>query len=336
MIKQIFVIGASDFAFRLLSWAKSVDIEPVSLTDSIQIKKLLSSTKKTFKQSLSDNEIMCINLESFEQIGSKVGSIKTKNALFVSFGSPWIFPQNIIKDVFMDRIINIHGTPLPKMRGGTIFSWQILTGQRTGMCLIHKMTDKIDQGPVIAYEEFIYPSFCRKPLDYIKVYEERNFEFVKRLIEKNKIFPNQIFDQPEYLSSYLPRLKAEVHGWINWNWDLYELERFICAFDEPYAGARCKWRSKTVILKDVWAQSSDGYNHPFQYGNVYRNNGKWINVTVKEGELLICSIRDEHGAELIHKIKVGDRLYTLPKDLSKTIKRVIKSSQGLTIQKAQK
>ena len=36
----------------------------------------------------------------------------------------------------------------------------------------------------------------------------------------------------------MPRLKTNLNGWIDWSQNVYELERFIGAFDQPYAGAK--------------------------------------------------------------------------------------------------
>jgi hypothetical protein len=84
-----------------------------------------------------------------------------------------------------------------------------------------------------------------------------------------------------------------------------------------------------VLIKDTWAQATDGYTHPFQNGLVYRNNNKWINVAANGGELLICRITDLDGNDILPQFKTGDRLYTLPTDLTQSYQRVVKTKQGL-------
>ena len=84
-----------------------------------------------------------------------------------------------------------------------------------------------------------------------------------------------------------------------------------------------------MIIRETYSQAADGYSHPFQHGIVYRNNGNWLCVAVKDGELLICDIKDEEGNNLISSVKVGDRLYTLPGDKISTLQRVIKTQTGL-------
>jgi len=182
------------------------------------------------------------------------------------------------------------------------------------MCVLHKLTPGIDDGPIIAYEEFIYPPF-RKPSEYMAFYEEMNFNFLSNVLEKMiKGVELKPLAQPEYLSSYWPRLKADVNGWINWNWTAQEIERFICAFDDPYDGARARLNGEIVILKNTYYQAVDGYTHPFQNGIIYRDNGKWINVAVQGGELLVCDLQNKLGKR--PQFKVGDRLYSTHEDIS--------------------
>ena len=254
------------------------------------------------------------------------------NDISISVGCPWILNSEHIR-ALKNNAYNLHGTQLPKYRGGTIYTWQILTRNRIGMCLLHKLEVGIDSGHIVDYEEFIYPPNCHKPVDYIQYHNQKNICFTKNALDKLLQANNQLVEiqQPEYLSSYWPRLRADVHGWIDWSWDVYELERFICAFDDPYAGARCKLNGEIVILKDTYAQATDGYTHPFQNGLIYRNNGKWINVAVNGGELLICSITDKDCNNIIQEVKEGDRFFSTPEDLLATRKRVIKTKKGLSV-----
>lgn len=333
MIKHLFVLGSGEVPFQILKWGKAQKINTTSITDGGGAKKQVLSAGKTYKESLSEEKIPCLITDNPDNLDLRSLKLTKQETLFISIGAPWIISEKAITNVFLDRIVNLHGTYLPRYRGGVLFSWNILTGQRTGICLLHKLTEKVDQGPILGMEEFIFPSSCRKPCDYMSYYEGKSFEFLKEFIQHYNNSDVNLIAQPEYFSSYWPRLKAEVHGWLDWTWDFHEIERLICAFDAPYGGARCKWRNKTVIVREAWAQSTDGYTHPFQHGLVYRNNGKWLNVAAKGGELLICSIRDEKGNDLLSSIKVGDRLYTLPENISQTTQRVIKSTSGLVVQK---
>ena len=326
---EIIILGGGNFVWSVLSWAKTQAYACSAITNSEQAEKRLTSTGLCFRQTLDSNGIPYVITETPEGLNVWSNVESTGEPLLLSYGAPWIIKKGILENVFRNKLLNIHGTRLPRERGGTLFSWQILSGQRTGMALIHKMTEKLDEGPIVAHEEFIYPASCRKPIDYLAFYEEKNLEFLKAFIQSFQNVPHQLLAQPEYLSTYWPRLLASVHGWINWSWSVTEIERLICAFDDPYAGARCRWNNMIVLIKDTWAQATDGYTHPFQNGLVYRNNNKWINVAANGGELLICRITDLDGNDILPQFKTGDRLYTLPTDLTQSYQRVVKTKQGL-------
>jgi methionyl-tRNA formyltransferase len=227
-------------------------------------------------------------------------------------------------------------------------------GQRTGMCLLHQLTEHVDGGPICAHEEFIYPTACRLPKDYIAFHGARNEAFLRRFLTPQgchggaDALPGadeagvphgqedapELWRQPDYLSSYWPRLRSDVNGWIDWSrWDAQELERFICAFDLPYGGARTRWRGRTVVLRDVYAQSTHGRFHPFQNGLVYRRARQWLHVAVTGGELLVCGAEDEGGNSLFDEIREGDRFDSLATDLEGSRRRMVKTQDGLRPQR---
>ncbi len=324
---KIVLLGANSFTFNLSKLLQAEKHDILVVSNLTQLNKQIS-TEETLAQALQSAGITIQTIDSVTDFDTF--ELPEKTSLVLSYGAPWILPDRVIKTIFDNKVINIHGTHLPKYRGGTLFSWQILTGQRTGMCLLHQLTADIDAGPILAFEEFIYPAHCRKPIDYIQVYENHNLQFVMNFVSNWKGWPQHKTQQPEYLSSYFPRLMAPVHGWINWSWSNIELERFILAFDEPYGGARCKLNGETVIIRDVYAQQTDGYFHPFQYGMIYRNNGAWVTVATHQGELLIKSVLNDAGENITSRIKVGDKFYTTEQELSSTHQRVIKTKNGLT------
>jgi len=252
------------------------------------------------------------------------------STLAISVGAPWFFGGDFIEDRLKRRIVNLHGTRLPKDRGGAIFSWTILRGQRTGLCLLHRLNERIDAGEVVRYEEFIYPPAARTPGQLMADYEQRNIAFLHRFLTDISTGGLELASDailPDYLSSYWPRLDARINGWIDWRLDLYALERFACAFDDPYAGARTMHGDTEVVLRDVYAQSVDGSSHPFQWGIVFRKSPGWITIAVNGGELLVKSLTDTDGNDVVDTVNVGDRLTTTHSQLQKALERPTRAGQ---------
>ena len=164
-----------------------------------------------------------------------------KNDLILSAGAPWILNDEFLRSFEPNGIFNIHGTLLPINRGGTVVSWFILNRTRLGNALIHKMVSSPDAGPILIYDEFIYREKCYYPKDYLEVYNIEQLKIAKKLcllFTNNKINLSNTAEQPHYLSSYWPRLKSTLNGWIDWSLRGEDIELFIRAFDDPYNGAQ--------------------------------------------------------------------------------------------------
>jgi methionyl-tRNA formyltransferase len=251
----------------------------------------------------------------------------------ISLGAAWIFSEKIIHDVFAGRLFNLHGTALPKNRGGGTFSWQIMMGLRFGFCMLLRVDAGVDTGDIATYQEYLYPISARTPADYMLYYAKKNKDFIINFIEKYKEKPCIIgfSKQAEYLSSYWPRLSSEINGWIDWSLNAIELERFICAFDVPYSGAKTYLNKKTVSMQSVSLSYDHGSFHSYQSGLVYRKSNQWLCVALRECSLIVEVVRDEAGVSVFDDISLGDRFFTPHHKLDTSRDRVIYTSQGIKL-----
>ena len=136
--------------------------------------------------------------------------------------------------------------------------------------------------------------------------------------------------QPEYLSSYWPRLHTDTHGYIGWDWKLEDIERFVCAFDDPYAGAITFVNDRKVRIKNCLSSLSDGTFHPFQTGIVYKITGAALFVAAGDGSLVVRDVFDENGVNVTLDIRVGDRFETPVEYLEEARRfRAVYTSAGL-------
>ena len=318
-MSKLVVLGLNDIVEELIS---AIEIESLVFTDSLQSAK-----------SNSGIETVVASKDNLDERISEVSI--SESDLVISVGCPWILNKETLQKLG-NRVLNLHGTHLPTYRGGTIYSWYLLNRRRIGICTLHKMTEDIDAGGIVDFKEYIIPVSCRKPVDFMNMYLEENVAFLKTVIDKwqkgEHPHDKKEIQQPEYLSSYWPRLLTQYHGWIDWNWKGYDIEAFCCAFDDPYDGAHTNWNSQKVFLKDVYFQPGQEF-HPFQNGLVYRKTEGWLVVAVAGGELLIQKVNLESGENIFDKIKVGDRFFTSHEDLENHAVKVIKTSQGLVAKK---
>ena len=325
-IDRVLLIGGGTLLFRLAVWAKETGFNVRVITSPRHAKESMSEIgTASFIDALELARIDVVVLDSIdsEEALKAVGNIK--NTFALSIGAAWIFRKNVIDNVFQGLLFNLHGTRLPQNRGGGGFSWQVMMGNRFGFCVIHKIDGGVDTGDIVSYKEFIYPPSCRIAADFDRHYQNQNLNFIQSLLEsiRNQAVVFLNVAQPEYLSTYWPRLHTPTHSWIDWSWSALEIERFICAFDDPYPGARTLLHGKTVRVKKVFANYQDGYFHPAQAGLVYRVNAEWLCVACKDGALVIEQLIDEENISLLQKVRIGDAFSTPIERLGRISERAI-------------
>lgn len=250
--------------------------------------------------------------------------------LAFSIGAAWIFKQPFI-DLFRGQLLNFHGARLPQERGGGGFSWRIMRGDRQGYSLIHQVECGIDDGDIVLCNLYTFPSGCRTPQDYMQYSNEKYLETIDsflKMVEEGKEF--KLFRQQEHFSTYWPRLNTGINGFINWAWKDDEIERFILAFDEPFAGASTYISGKLVRLKSPHLSVIDGGFHPFQCGLVFRVDSLGCHVALRDGSLIVGRVLGEDGKDCLGEISPGDRFITPMEKLEKALAyRPIYTPQGL-------
>ena len=148
-----------------------------------------------------------------------------EHALGLSFGSPFIFRQVHI-DTFKGNLLNSHGAPLPEFKGGGGFSWRILQGDKRGTSLMHLVTTKIDEGPIVFRKEFEFSKDDILPTD---------FESRQRLEDK---------------ISLLPWLKNLIEGSADTRQSRLTSRDYIRTSMQQYAGT-----GAAKIFRDLYAPS---------------------------------------------------------------------------------
>jgi len=328
-ISGLVLLGGGQLLRQLALWSKEKNIPVKVITAPRHAKEKENGC--TLENFLIEYRIEALIVEdiSSDSVKDFVGDPDKK--FMLSLGAAWIFKKSVIKNIFHNKLLNLHSTCLPKNRGGGGFSWKIMMGDRVGNCLIHLVDSGIDTGSIVAFEEYVFPPSARIPVDYQTVSVKKDFFFVTGLIEEcyaGPINANQI-SQPEYLSTYWPRLNTDLNGWVDWRWSALQLERFICAFDDPYPGARTFLGEVQVRVKKTSVTSLEDSYHPFQYGLIYRTKSDCCFVATKAGSLIIESVLDESGKEIIHKVRVGDRFSTPCCHLETAMSRPVYTPLGL-------
>ncbi|MFB3924414.1 MAG: hypothetical protein ACE14T_00040 [Syntrophales bacterium] len=259
----------------------------------------------------------------------------TETTLGIGIGEVWSFEKDLIEK-FGGKLLDFMGIRLPRYRGGAHYTWQILRRNRIGCCNLQIINEdmiqgEFDSGEIVKSKEYFFPASARIPRDYFEHAVKEETKFLEEFIEEigsGRDFP--LFRIQESFSLYFPRLYSLKHGWIDWSWTGPDIELFICAFDEPYAGASTYIGGERVFLKDCFFDPDDGPFHPFQSGLIYKKTDGALFVAAGEGSLIIKNITNEKGDNLYQRVRIGNRFHTPRKELDQAMAySAIYDSEGI-------
>src|SRR5262245_41675662 len=258
-ISRLLLLGGGDLLFKLAEMGRRRGLAVDVVTSPHQSREALSGCGRSLAEALRSIGIEPAVIDKIERAETPVLAGNADTTLALSIGARWIFRPDRIERWFGGKLFNLHSTRLPQNRGGGTWSWQILMGNRFGFCQLHLVDTGIDTGPLVVSEEFLYPPACRTPQDHMRHTADQYVALIEGLLDSTKSRARTVAcrAQPEYLSTYWPRLDTATHGWIDWRWNAAAIERFICAFDEPYGGAQTRWNGRTVRLKRAFVSHED-------------------------------------------------------------------------------
>ena len=251
-------------------------------------------------------------------------SVVSKDTIGIGVGEAYTFNKETI-ELFKGRLFDFMVIRLPQYRGGAHFTWQILRRDRIGCWNIQIINEEMipgvyDSGEILRTREYTIPQWARIPQDYFKIANEEALrlfiEFMDEIQEGKEFKLNRL---EENISSYFPRLYTLKHGFINWSWDTDDIDVFVCAFGDPYAGASTFLNEKRVFLKRCQTEYGEGRFPPFMSGLVYRIFNESVFIATKDGALIVRSVMDEKGNNIVKELKVGQRFYTPHKYLEEAM-----------------
>ncbi|HEU4472537.1 MAG TPA: hypothetical protein VFR58_15695 [Flavisolibacter sp.] len=312
--KLFFFTGASAWIPDAIQYAEGQGIKCYVFAVSRHLEEMFAGTGKTFRQVLSEKNISWFHCDDINN-SQELRQLATVSSIGIGLGEAYTFSTETL-GLFNRRIFDFMTIRMPKYRGGAHYTWQILQQNRIGAWYIQVVNEEMvpggyDTGEILSAYEYIIPSWARIPADYFKVADTEGLNAFRKFIDdavSGRDFTLTVLQ--ENFSLYLPRLYTLRHGYINWSWSGEEIERFICAFDEPYAGASTFCNGERLFLKSAQLERGEGSFHPFMNGLVYRIYNNKAFIAINNGTLIVEKISTEDGKDAMPSIKPGYRLYT--------------------------
>ena len=141
------------------------------------------------------------------------------------------------------RSLNVHFSLLPKYRGAAPVQWAILRGETKTGVTIFELTEKMDEGEIVATQE---TDILER--ENAAQLETRLAQIGATLLIKTLEGIEGIRHSPQDHSqaSYAPRLKKE-QGRIDWANDALAVDRMVRAFN-PWPAAHTFFKSQRLII----------------------------------------------------------------------------------------
>ena len=316
--------GASILDFALASKRRGLKTYVFAVTRHLD-EIINDDTSLTLKRALQNNEVPFYHVSNINDSPElKTIILDNKACMGIGLGEAYTFTQETI-DLFEGRLFDFMVIRLPQYRGGAHFTWQILRKNRIGCWNIQVINTEMvpgvfDSGQILKTREYVIPQGARIPQDYFRVALAEALKlFVEFMDEIDAGKEFKLARLQENFSVYFPRLNTIKHAFINWSWNTGDIETFICAFDDPYAGASTFLNGERVFIKDCQADYTEGGFHPFMSGLIYRVHGNVVFVATKDCALVFRKVCDEKGKDMISGLKVGQRFYTPVKYLEEAM-----------------
>jgi len=210
-----------------------------------------------------------------------INFIKKQNFdLIIAAGFPHLFNEEYLK-LSTYGIINLHAGKLPKYRGGSPLSWQIINNEKKIGLSIIKIDDKIDHGSIICETSFKN----MKTHDIYKIQKKANELFLNLTLNAIKIISKNIkLKKQPFSKSYFKQRKDE-DGLIDFNRPALKVYNFVRALSYPYKGAFFLYKNKKFrILKC----RISNYSPDIKTGQIFKSkNNKNFFIKCKNKSIMV-------------------------------------------------
>lgn len=265
----------------LLSNKYNVPLIIVNDTNEQKLNKIFNILKKHHYKP----EILVINKENRSKVISRIKELNPIAGISCSYGGI------IIEEIFSIPeigILNIHGGPLPQMRGCNEINWAIIEGRTKSAVTIHLIDKTLDTGPI-----FCSKIYSIKFEDTINDVKNRMFKATVELLEEDlsdiltkKIRPNT---QDHKLAKYYPKRRRE-DGKINWNKNAIDIYNLIRALTSPFPGAFSYLNGKKIVFNSAYVIFN---NKPYKdVGKIIKVAKERIVVTTGYNLLVVTGIKN--------------------------------------------
>jgi methionyl-tRNA formyltransferase len=252
---RVFFMGATKFGHRCLNAALRAGQEIVgcaSIPEVFQINYAPSGVRNVtyvdFTAVAKELRIPCVPYQR-GQVKRFIEEVAQLRPDLILVAGWYYMVGKDLRTVAPKGAIGLHGSLLPKYRGGAPLVWSILNGEKEAGITLFYLEDGVDAGDIIGQERFRIKDdeTIADALVMLEEAGERLLEQFLPLLEKGEAprIPQDHSEATEY-----PQ-RSPADGEIDWSTSATEIRNFIRAQTRPYPGAFTRIAGKKVIIWDA-------------------------------------------------------------------------------------
>ena len=321
-VDKFFFLGGGQCLFDAVCHLKSRGFATIVITSDrhYHADVNMDRQRKPLFDALASVGIECLLVKQLD-VDLKIFDGFDSTSLAVTPSAEWIFKESLIEKL-SGRIVNIHGSHLPEMKGGGGLSWNLMMGVKECGATIHMIDSGIDTGDILLQQKYQLPESVSVLSEAMAIAQLRNSQLMISFLDKvvaGETFLRQ--SQETQNGSYWPRLRTDTHGFIDWTWSANEISLFCSAFSAPYKGASTFLDDKRVRIFKCREDTERRVFHPFQYGLVFRVGNGVAYIAAKGSALIVDEIKYETGVAVDVQRLLGRRLHSTPGFLEAAIRQ---------------
>jgi methionyl-tRNA formyltransferase len=286
MKNRIIFCGTPDIAAGILQ--SLLDIESIEVVAVITQPDRFVGRKKVLTPSpvkivANENDILVLQPEKIGTITLEVQNLKPDFMVTCAYGQ--FVPQKIL-DLFKN-CINVHGSLLPKYRGGSPIQYSIMNGDEISGISLMKMIKQMDAGEVYVQEEIKIESSDNSGSLFLKM-TSLGQSMIKKYL--SKILSGEIKGKPQDESQVtFAYNKVGEQEKIDWSKSNFEIHNFIRAMTPrpipftTFNDERWKIGSSKISEKKV--------DNTVTPGTIVEKNNEGVFVKTGNGVLQILELQ---------------------------------------------
>ncbi len=269
-IKRVLFLGSKKIGYQSLLTIYHLNNASLIGIITIDDRNDERSVYDEFQHFSKDHNIDLFVVENKQESEDLIKKLKPELCIVV--GWYWIISNEVLKNVPYG-FLGVHGSQLPKYRGGSPIVWAIINGEKNVGVSLFSFGDGIDNGPIwnqkiieIGSNEYIYEILNKIEQETINIFQENYLLILKGLIKPKP----QNRKNATYCAQRIPD-----DGLIDWTKPAVDVFNFIRAQAPPYPGSFTFYDGEK--LKIVMADLADMtfYGTPGQIGKI-SNEGVYI------------------------------------------------------------